>query len=67
VSFSTIEPRWYAVDIKREDSFRTPVTLARLKEIPGLSDMVLLRRGTRLSVMPVTAAEWKLVVRDGLG
>jgi predicted RNA-binding protein with PUA-like domain len=61
------EPRWYAVDIKREDSFRTPVTLARLKEIPGLSDMVLLRRGTRLSVMPVTAAEWKLVVRDGLG
>ena len=61
------EPRWYAVDIKREKTFRTPVTLARMKEIPGLSDMSLLRRGNRLSVMPVTPDEWKLVVKLGLG
>ena len=61
------EPRWYAVDIKKEYSFRSPVTLIRMKEIPGLGDMGLLRRGNRLSVMPVTAAEWKLVVKLGLG
>ncbi len=61
------DPRWFAVDIRREDSFRTAVTLARMKEIPGLHGMALLRRGNRLSVMPVTAAEWKLVVREGLG
>ena len=60
------EPRWYAVDIRMEDAFRTPVTLTRMKEIPGLHKMTLLRRGNRLSVMPVTAAEWKLVVKEGL-
>jgi predicted RNA-binding protein with PUA-like domain len=62
---ATPEPRWYAVDIRMEKPFRTPVTLARMREIPGLSDMVLLRRGNRLSVMPVTAKEWKSVVKEG--
>ncbi len=59
-------PCWYAVDIRMDEAFRTPVTLARMKEIPGLRKMTLLRRGNRLSVMPVTAAEWKLVVQEGL-
>jgi len=63
---SRAEPRWYAVDIQRHENFRAQVTLARMKEIPGLGDMALLRRGNRLSVMPVTAGEWKLVVQAGL-
>lgn len=60
-------PRWYAVDIRKQESFATPVTLTRMREISGLKEMGLLRRGNRLSVMPVTAAEWKLVVREGIG
>ena len=48
-----------------EKQFRTPVTLERMKEIPELEEMVLLRRGNRLSVMPVTPAEWNRVVREG--
>lgn len=64
---SPSNPRWYAVDIRMDRTFRSPLTLARMKEIRGLRDMILLRRGNRLSVLPVTAAEWKLVLAEGLG
>jgi len=37
------------------------VTLAELKGVKGLEKMVLLQKGSRLSVQPVTAAEWAIV------
>ena len=55
------DPRWYAVDIRLESEMARPVTLPEMRETPGLEDMVLLRRGSRLSVQPVTADEWKIV------
>ena len=37
------------------------VALARLREVPALAGMMILRRGSRLSVTPVSAAEWKVI------
>jgi predicted RNA-binding protein with PUA-like domain len=59
------EPRWYAVDIQFEGKFKREVTLPELREAKSLADMVLLRRGSRLSVQPVTPGEWKQIVKMG--
>ena len=59
------DPRWFAVDIKFEAKFARAVTLPELRAAPALKDMVLLRRGSRLSVQPVTAGEWKQILKMG--
>ncbi|TGD72129.1 EVE domain-containing protein [Mangrovimicrobium sediminis] len=60
---STAEaPRWFCVDIAPLARFDEVLPLARLKQEPALEDMVLLRQG-RLSVQPVTAAQWRAVTR----
>jgi predicted RNA-binding protein with PUA-like domain len=55
-------PRWVNVDVKLVRKTRL-VTVAMLRETPGLEDMVTLRRGNRLSITPVTPAEWRIVER----
>ena len=55
-------PRWYMVKIKLKQAFKAPLPLATLKTIPNLEDMVLLRKGNRLSVSPVTPNQWKTIV-----
>ncbi len=55
-------PRWFNVDVKLVEKTRL-VPLAELRAQRALADMVTLRRGNRLSITPVTAAEWKLVAR----
>jgi predicted RNA-binding protein with PUA-like domain len=59
------DPRWFVVDLKLEQKFARPVTLAELRGVSALAEMVLLRKGSRLSVQPVTAAEWKTVLKLG--
>jgi predicted RNA-binding protein with PUA-like domain len=59
------DPRWFSVDIAFERKLARPVTLPELRAEPALADMVLLRRGSRLSVQPVTAAEWKKILAMG--
>jgi predicted RNA-binding protein with PUA-like domain len=54
-------PRWDMVDIQYDRDFESPVLLTELREILGLEDMVLLRKGSRLSVQPVTEDEWKII------
>jgi len=58
-------PRWFSVDIAFDRKLPRPVTLPELRGEPALADMVLLRRGSRLSVQPVTPAEWKRVLAMG--
>ena len=53
-------PRWLNVDVKLVEKTRL-VPLAELREHPALAGMVTLRRGNRLSITPVTPAEWKVV------
>jgi len=58
---------WTAIEIELSAEFNAPVTLAALREVPALSKMVLLQRGSRLSVQPVTEAEWAIVLKLGRG
>jgi len=53
-------PRWVNVDVKLVEKTRL-VSLAELRETPALAGMVTLRKGNRLSITPVTPAEWKVV------
>ncbi|HEX4151506.1 MAG TPA: EVE domain-containing protein [Steroidobacteraceae bacterium] len=57
-------PRWYVVDVKLERKFERIITLDVLRRHADkeLSDFVILRRGNRLSVTPVTQAEWDFVL-----
>lgn len=53
-------PRWYAVDVKLRKKFAQPVPLTALKANPDLKNMILFQQG-RLSVVPVTTAEWQTI------
>ena len=57
---TTHDDRWDCVDIKARVAVRTPVTLEQIKTDERLSDMVLVKN-SRLSVQPVTEAEWSLI------
>ncbi len=57
------EPRWSLVDVGFVRKLRRVITLDELRaEADRLDDFALIRRGNRLSVLPVTAAQWKLVL-----
>ena len=55
-------PRWLMVDVQFESEFSRPVTLKELRSVPELKEMFLLRKGMRLSVQPVTEAEFQLIL-----
>lgn len=55
-------PTWYMVDVRHVETFDSVISLAQLREIPKLKNMVLLQKGSRLSVQPVTAEEWKVII-----
>jgi predicted RNA-binding protein with PUA-like domain len=61
---TTDDARWDCVDIKALRPFITPVTLAQIKEDPRLQNMALVK-SSRLSVQPVTDAEWDIVCALG--
>jgi predicted RNA-binding protein with PUA-like domain len=56
-------PRWFCPDIEYVAAFNAVVPLDELRTERALAQMVLLKRGTRLSVQPVTATEFKTIVR----
>ena len=53
-------PRWLLVDVRFERKSEL-ISLAALREHEELADMVVLRRGNRLSITPVTPAEWRFI------
>lgn len=55
-------PRWYMVDVRFRRKLRRPLTLAELKQQPALAGLPLLRRGNRLSILPISAEEWKFIL-----
>ena len=55
-------PRWYVVEVQLRRRLQHTITLAAMKDDPALAEMPLVRRGNRLSVMPVTAAEWQHIL-----
>lgn len=60
---STIDnPRWFMVDVRFKQKFPSIISLHTLKQHPFLYDMPLLRKGNRLSVMPVRLDEWQFIL-----
>jgi predicted RNA-binding protein with PUA-like domain len=59
------DPPWMVVDIELDRVFKSPVTLDEMRDMPELADMMLLRRGARLSIQPVSADEWKAILERG--
>ena len=60
-------PIWLMVDIRADQEFSRPVTLPEIKNNPRLENMLLARKGMRLSIQPVTEDEWEEVVSMGIG
>jgi predicted RNA-binding protein with PUA-like domain len=60
-SSSPDQPRWVAVDVQLLQRFGVPVTRRQLQEHPATAEMLVLRRGMRLSILPVSEREWTAV------
>jgi predicted RNA-binding protein with PUA-like domain len=58
----TDRPRWVMVDLKYREKFPLTIPLDRLRAEPKLKKMTLLQKGSRLSVQPVTEAEWRVII-----
>ena len=54
------QPRWISVDVRALEKGRY-LPLPEMRSIPELQDMVLLRKGSRLSISPVTPGEWNAI------
>jgi len=57
------DPTWFMVDIKAVAKFDPPLTRDGLMQNKALSNMILLQRGSRLSVQPVRPAEWRAILK----
>lgn len=57
-------PRWFMVDIKFEKKFKRIVSLDELRKVKSLDGMVLLQKGSRLSVQPVTKKQFETVCKQ---
>ena len=57
------KPRWFMVDIKYIRHTKRVIPLAELKEHDVLENMALVRKGNRLSIMPVSKQEWDYILR----
>ena len=56
------EPRWLMVDVRYRRKLKRNISLQELKAHAELAELALLRRGNRLSVMPVTEEQWKFIL-----
>ena len=52
-------PRWYGVDVKFAEKFSSVLPLSVIKSIEGITELPLVKKGGRLSIMPVEEAEWQ--------
>lgn len=55
-------PRWFLVDVTFYQDVRNFIPLEKLKTLPELSTMRLLQKGNRLSILPVTHEEFKIII-----
>ena len=55
-------PRWFMVDVRYKRKLKRTITLSELKQHKKLSDLQLLKRGNRLSIMPVSKKNWDFIL-----
>ena len=56
-------PRWVALDIRFKQKFADVLALKTIKQIPQITELGLVKKGHRLSIMPVTAEEWQVLLQ----
>jgi predicted RNA-binding protein with PUA-like domain len=56
------KPRWYRVDVQLVRKLQHTITLAELRTCQLLNGMQLLKKGNRLSVMPITPHQWQVII-----
>ena len=56
------QPRWISIDVQGKQKTRL-LPLAELRTIAALEDMLVLKKGSRLSITPVTPAQWRAIVK----
>ena len=55
------KPRWILIEVKFIRKYSQVIPLSDLKGTPGLEDMVLTQKGSRLSIQPVRQSEWQII------
>jgi len=55
-------PRWTGVDVEFVEKFNGTLSLAELKTLPELAELALVRKGNRLSLMPVSEEQWQVML-----
>ncbi len=58
-------PLWYAVDVRWKSAFSKPVTLPMLKSDPDLEGLLVIRKGMRLSIQPVSEQHYRHILKTG--
>lgn len=61
---SLAQPRWDLVDIAYRHTLAKPLPLERLRTLPEFADSPLVRKGNRLSIVPITANQWDRVLQQ---
>ena len=60
---SAEDPRWVMVDVKFRQKYKEVIPLQHLRDVKALDGMVLLRKGSRLSIQPVTKRQWDIIAK----
>jgi predicted RNA-binding protein with PUA-like domain len=55
-------PRWFMVDVKFQTKFKNMIPLSEIKTNPALRNLALVKKGNRLSIMPVSSEEWSALL-----
>jgi predicted RNA-binding protein with PUA-like domain len=58
-----VNPTWICREVKFNQKFKELILLSDLRNVKGLEKMVLLQKGGRLSVQPVTEKEWEIIMK----
>jgi predicted RNA-binding protein with PUA-like domain len=57
------QPRWYSVKVQLKQKFNHLIPLSQLKSQPALKECALVKKGNRLSVMPLTPSQWQCILQ----
>ena len=57
------KPRWFQVDVKAVRKLSQPIPLKALKLLSELAELALVKRGNRLSIMPISASQWDFILQ----
>jgi predicted RNA-binding protein with PUA-like domain len=57
------KPRWFCVEVKFQNKFSNLLTLHEIKNTPQLSEMLVIKKGQRLSIQPVSEKDYQFIIK----